>query len=219
MTGIFTGATLQTHQIFQISSTMECSICQGDPSCLEASIRSLEAKISADNTDEKKSSEMVSVLLASNTVACFTKGVEVLQDDHATLSRFLRIYSTILLLSPDLREQFRSGSHTDAIPFDHCSVNVKCAALSVAGSLATCDEAGKAAVMSKTPHKYILEALEAAKETGSLHMAIGSTSTVITSLATADDLSQPSSRYDFHHPWSMHTPVKNTGFLNKTKIL
>lgn len=193
LSGIFTGVGLQSHSIYQLSSQIKESIAQEDHSSLEVSIRSLEEIIFTDEVQ----SEAVPVLLASKMISCFDTGVEVLQDKDTTLAHFLRVYSKILLLSTDLKEQFRSRNYVEAIPFDHSSVQVKCAALSVAGSLAASHEAGKAVVMSKNPHTCILEVLDivVAKDMNDVDLAIESTSAVIVSLASADDLTQPSSRY------------------------
>ena len=192
LSGIFTGIGLQTHAVYKLSSQIKESISQSDCPCLEMSISSLEEVLSTDTPD----SEIVPVLLASKTISCFDAGVGVLQHDHAILTQFLRMYSKILLLSQDLKEEFRSGRYSDAIPFDHSNVHVKCAALTVAGSLAASHEAGKAVVMSKNPERYILEVLNVAKEMNDVSLAIESTSAVIVPLASADDLTQPSSRYD-----------------------
>jgi len=190
LSGIYTGIGLQTHAIYKLSSQIKESISQSDCSCLEISISSLEEALCTQDSD------IVPVLLASKTISCFDAGVGVLQHDHAILTQFLRTYSKMLLLSPDLKEEFRSGRYSDAIPFDHSNVHVKCAALTVAGSLAASHEAGKAVVMSKNPERYILEVLNVAKEMNDVSLAIESTSAVIVPLASADDLTQPSSRYD-----------------------
>lgn len=198
LSGIYTSSGLQNHHVYQISTRMNQSLRSGDLSSLGHTVTSLEEQVDAiiiEGRDTVAFTEIIPVLLSSKTIACFGAGVEALQDDHEVLARFLTLYSKILPLSLDLREEFRVGNYMDAIPFDHSSVHVKCAALSVAGSLAANDESGKGVVMSKNPQKYILEVLELAKEMDHLEAAVESTSALIVPLASADDLTQPSSRY------------------------
>lgn len=200
LSNVYTGVGLQSHQAFVLSNQMREHIGQKDFDSLELSVSSLHKEIRThledDNSDQIQS--LIAVLLAAETCDLFGLGLDALQADDMDilLVQFLDLFSALLGLSSDIRETFRKLDGVNKIPMSHQSSRIRCAALSVASSTAVKDEAGKAAVMSRNPWKDIIQTLEIAKKSSEYsHVAVQSTSSLIVALTTADDLTQPSSRY------------------------
>ncbi|KAI8111557.1 hypothetical protein M9435_004057 [Picochlorum sp. BPE23] len=198
LSNVYTGVGLQSHQAFVLSNQMREHIDQKDFDSLEVSVSSLHKEIhkhiEEDNSDQIQS--LIAVLLAAETCALFELGLDALQADdmEVLLVQFLDLFSAILALSSDIRENFRKLDGVKKIPMSHQNSRIKCAALSVASSTAIKDEAGKAAVMSTSPWEDIIQTLRVAKDSSDhSHIAVQSTSSLIVALTTADDMTQPSS--------------------------
>lgn len=204
LSNIYTGVGLQSHQAFVLSNQMREHIGQKDFDSLEVAVSSLHKEIhkhiEEENSDQIQS--LIAVLLAAETCALFELGLDALQAGgmEVLLVQFLDLFSAILALSSDIRENFRNLDGVKKIPMSHQNSRIKCAALSVASSTAIKDEAGKAAVMSTNPWEDINHTLRIAKESSDhSHIAVQSTSSLIVALTTADDMTQPSSRYVLLH--------------------
>jgi hypothetical protein len=196
---IYTGTMLQEHPVYQACMEMKQHIeNKADASSLDAPLSVLEEQIEihTQGYDSESRQRLTSVILASQTIALFEPGINTLDCEPAILCRFLKVYSMILTLSMDVKESFMSeGRNCKLIPLDHHDHEVKFAALSVASSLAVKYEAGKGVIMGMNPENSILQVLEISKEQTHTETGVQVASSLIAALSSADDLSQPSSRY------------------------
>lgn len=214
LTGIFTGSELHSHAVYTLSSDVKAHIEAGDVRSLGQSIKSLRNEV-----DAGKDESSIAVLLAAEIVTVFEPGVILLSSSSssptpssseaadtwtstvAIFEDFLRVYAKILLLSNTLREAFlrhMDARNAKAIPLAHENVQVCCAALTVAGSLASQHEAGKAVIMSFDPHEHIVRVLESTRgpietDDAEFRRGVEAATALIAPLASADDASQPSS--------------------------
>ena len=208
LTGIYTGSGLQSHAVYTLSSELKAHIDAGDVGSLGLSIKSLREAV-----DAEKDEVSIAVLLAAEIMASFEPGVTLLSSPSspaapvaeastvAIFEEFLSVYARILLLSNTLREAFlgyMNARNAGAIPLAHENVQISCAALTVAGSLASQHEAGKAAIMSFDPHEHIVRVLESTRgpigtDDEEFRRGVEAAIALIAPLASADDASQPSS--------------------------
>lgn len=210
LTGIYTGSGLQSHALYTLSSELKAHIEAGDVQSLGLSIKSLR-----DEMDVEKGEVSIAVLLAVDVIALFEPGVTLLSSRSSSASpaappeastvaifeAFLSVYARILLLSNAIREAFlrnMNATNVRAIPLAHENVQVSCAALTVAGSLASQHEAGKAVIMSFDPHEHIVRVLNSTRaqietDDAEFRRGVEAAIALIAPLASADDASQPSS--------------------------
>lgn len=198
LTGIFTGTGLQAHAVFKLSSQLSDQIEKKDVEAIALSLESLRVEIEKENADV-----VTAVLLAAKTMHAFEPGVRVLressqQQSSQTLASFLYVYAKLLRLSSTLREAFRETSQVNnvgaiRVPLVHDNLLVQSAGLTLAGSLATQDEAGKAVVMAMDPHEHIVSVLDASRGDDLFQRGVEAATALIVPLASADDTTQPSS--------------------------
>ena len=181
---IYVGKDLQSHPIRVIALKIRSELDRKDVRNLEKSLQSLREQITRENEDELKT-----ILVAANICATLTP---CLRSEEAVQVEALSVLSKILVISPELRKSFRESGGSELLALDHDQEDVLFQSLLTAAAIATKDETGKGDIMAMDPAEKLLKALQKATEnSGKLIEAVAS---VIISLTSADDESQPGSR-------------------------